>query len=326
VKILAKLDPRIPEWDFRDLVERRCPFCGGEGETWYLRPDKLTVSGCMGCGAAFVSPAPSEEQLRDFYSRYQEARNISGSEDYLARYLLALEPEADFRLNEYASMLDLRGKQVLDVGCGLGETMGCLRKWGAEVTGLDLDPEAIRFVREKLGLSQVQHSAITELSGEPGYDLIILHDLLEHPLNPMEVLEKARILLKPGGLLGIWTPNGSCASTVGEDLLYRIDLEHMQYLSFKTCAYLSQILGLEVVHLESVGYPDLQRFMNLGRRRPPRETAREKIKTLVKALPGFMRLNAVRKALTALLRPAPDIRKGSYHLFCILRKPGQPPF
>lgn len=50
---------------------------------------------------------------------------------------------------------DIREKSCLDVGCGLGFT-ALLGSWlGAKVTGMDYEPEAIRFAQENSALNNI---------------------------------------------------------------------------------------------------------------------------------------------------------------------------
>jgi 2-polyprenyl-3-methyl-5-hydroxy-6-metoxy-1,4-benzoquinol methylase len=41
----------------------------------------------------------------------------------------------------YESLGEIRGKRLLDVGCGLGENSLLFAKWGAQVTGVDVSGE-----------------------------------------------------------------------------------------------------------------------------------------------------------------------------------------
>src|ERR1700681_2946603 len=50
---------------------------------------------------------------------------------------------------------DLRGKAVLDVGCGDGSNSVLLAKLGALVTGIDLSPKSIELARRKAEISHV---------------------------------------------------------------------------------------------------------------------------------------------------------------------------
>jgi ubiquinone/menaquinone biosynthesis C-methylase UbiE len=60
-----------------------------------------------------------------------------------------LRPPAGDELREYGGIGLVRGKRVIDVGCGDGRmAMGCA-PYAAEVVGVDPDPEAIRLARRK---------------------------------------------------------------------------------------------------------------------------------------------------------------------------------
>jgi ubiquinone/menaquinone biosynthesis C-methylase UbiE len=57
-------------------------------------------------------------------------------------------PPAD-ELREYGGVGLVRGKRVIDVGCGDGRmALGCA-PYASEVIGVDPDPEAIRLARRK---------------------------------------------------------------------------------------------------------------------------------------------------------------------------------
>src|ERR1700722_8375744 len=48
-----------------------------------------------------------------------------------------------------AMLPDVRGKRVLDVGCGTGPISAWVAGHGAEVTGFDLSPSMIRLAEER---------------------------------------------------------------------------------------------------------------------------------------------------------------------------------
>lgn len=315
-QVLRPLDARIPGWDPDDLVERSCPFCrSDEAQATYLRPDGLTVHRCARCRAFFVSPAPSEGQLRRFYDHYDEShgREAQVGAAALAASYARIDPFSDLRIRELGSLFEFRGARVLDVGFGRAQFLYAVRKLGAVPFGLELDAEALEIARS-LGIGAARED-IASHSAEAGYDLVSLLDLVEHPLEPMDVLRHARELLCPDGLLVLWTPNGEPASGDDQPTQFRVDLEHMQYLTVGTCAWIAVQLDMRVVHLETVGYPALE-----GIDRPAARTAppARSLRASIRAFPGVAGLNDARHRL--LDRPV-DERRGSYHLFCILQKP-----
>jgi len=223
----------------------------------------------------------------------------------------AWRPLDDFRVQELASLLDLARARVLDVGCGVGRWLCGLAALGAQVEGVDIDPDAVRFAREALGLAGVRHGGIEVVDGEARFDLILLQDVLEHALEPRSMLERSAALLAAGGLLYVWTPNATSAAEEEQPLVLRADFEHLQFLTAGALARLAQELGLELVHLESTGW------LGSVEDRRADGPARGALRARLRRLPGFRRLNALR---LAWLGRQPE-RSGTYHLFAILRRP-----
>jgi 2-polyprenyl-3-methyl-5-hydroxy-6-metoxy-1,4-benzoquinol methylase len=49
----------------------------------------------------------------------------------------------------YEILGDIRGKRLLDVGCGLGENSLLFARWGAHVTGVDVSGESLAVARQR---------------------------------------------------------------------------------------------------------------------------------------------------------------------------------
>jgi SAM-dependent methyltransferase len=233
----------------------------------------------------------------------------------------------DMRLNCLAALSGgLEGKRLLEIGCGGGELLvGALHR-GASVFGNDISRESCVFVRERLRIPVFEGPlAAMEFEREFGrMDIVVMSDLIEHPVDPLVVFESALDVLKPDGLLLILTPNGGNArsdgvSVAGQWVGFRVDLEHLQYLSPRTISILADRYQCGIEHLESVGYPSLQ-----GIDRLPTSTAvanrslRTRVRTELKKL-AWVR-NLVRKWQTFNAVNSVDPRSGTYHLFAVLRK------
>ena len=317
VKKLPPLDARIPAWNLDDLNERNCPTCNSSNANpVYERPDDLKVRFCSKCSTFFVSPAPSGAQLERFYNDYDEKHRRApkvGVKELAASYN-NVDPLADLRIRELDSLMDFADTRVLDIGFGRAYFLYCLKKLGAVPFGLELDPQAIQFAKH-LGLENVFLGDIADFASETRFDLITLLDLVEHPLEPMEVLRKSTDLLQPGGFLLIWTPNGDFSRHEESPTTFRVDLEHMQYLTPDACTFIASELKLRVTHLETIGFPALEGIdVPLSMIDAPANP----LKGLVKSLPGFSAINKFRHRLFSEFQ---DERRGAYHLFCIMQKP-----
>jgi len=81
---------------------------------------------------------------------------------------------------------DLRGKDVLDFGCGMGSTsLWIAKELGARVDGYDLDPNHIAVARElnrkhKIPGVYFELRNIIESSIDKQYEFIMINDVIEH--------------------------------------------------------------------------------------------------------------------------------------------------
>lgn len=301
---LPALDPRIPQWG-TDLVEHPCPMCGAAGgEEIAERPDGLFVQRCEACGCLFVSPAPAPTVLTAFYEAYSSHATWAPPEDRL-RALRSLRPRADPRTAALVRLLGgVRGRKVLDIGFGAGQDLARFAELGAEVSGVDLDPESVRFAVDRMGVQA--HLGTAAEAPQGTHDLTLLHDVVEHQLDPLGALADALGTLRIGGLLSIWTPNGEVVEQDPEPVTLRVDLEHLVYLRSADIRRAAKQLGASVVHLDTLGHPALDAFTG-----PPRR-------------PRVLRRVAEVGLPSAVLRGLRGRHqaRGAYHLFAVVRRDG----
>ena len=277
----------------------------------FVRPDGLCVRLCNQCNTFFVSPSPTNTQLSKFYAGYEKhhrnAKQVNGTQ--LHKIYLKTNPNSDYRYQVFTSLMAMNGKRVLDVGFGRGFFLYFLKQFGAQVTGIELDNDAIQYAHEELEIDDIIKTDMLKINIREKYDVILFMDFIEHVLEPFQYLNKAKMLLNPGGIIAIFTPNASFVLQELNPIIFRVDLEHMQYFSNTTCNYLAKKLGLDIVHMENVGYPSLT---NLTEDR----SIKAKLKKVIKGFPGFEDVYRLWKKHFS----QDYSRTGHYHLFCVFKK------
>jgi 2-polyprenyl-3-methyl-5-hydroxy-6-metoxy-1,4-benzoquinol methylase len=111
-----------------------------------------------------------------------------------------------------ARKTSLAGLKVLEVGCGGGWYLNSCRLRGAEVRGFDPDANCIKAGRER-GIDISNGLSEDALAAGASADVVMLIHVLEHTLEPVEVLKTARQLLRNDGCLFVAVPGLKSVAT-----------------------------------------------------------------------------------------------------------------
>jgi 2-polyprenyl-6-hydroxyphenyl methylase / 3-demethylubiquinone-9 3-methyltransferase len=162
----------------------------------------------------------------------------------------------------------LKGKRVLDVGCGGGLLSEAMARAEAIVTGIDLAPMTIEVAQlhaldSRVTVSYLRQSAETHALEHPSeYDLIVCMEMLEHVPDPMSVLRAMHTLVKPGGYVFLSTLNRNLKSyllsIVGAeyvlDLLPRGTHTYERFIRPSELARWSRAVGLTLEDASGLSY------------------------------------------------------------------------
>jgi ubiquinone/menaquinone biosynthesis C-methylase UbiE len=102
---------------------------------------------------------------------------------------------------------DLRGRRVLDVGCGKGRFARVFHEQepAAELWGLDISEEMLRFVPEGI---HTRAGSMTELPFESeSFDAAYATESLEHAVEIEQAVTEICRVVKPGGRIAIIDKN-----------------------------------------------------------------------------------------------------------------------
>jgi SAM-dependent methyltransferase len=98
-----------------------------------------------------------------------------------------------------------RTLKLLDVGCGAGNMIHHLRRYG-EVKGVELDPRPVAVARQR-GYDVDQGDATRGLTyAEASFDAVTALDVIEHNQDDMRILHEMHRVLRPGGYAIITVP------------------------------------------------------------------------------------------------------------------------
>ncbi len=109
------------------------------------------------------------------------------------------------RLNYIDKAISLKGKTVLDVGCGGGILSESMAERGAKVTGIDLGEKALKVAQLHSLDSGVavdyQLIAVEALAEQKpaSFDVVTCLEMLEHVPNSASVVAACAKLVRPGG-------------------------------------------------------------------------------------------------------------------------------
>lgn len=148
------------------------------------------------CGAIYVEA--HEEGSREFFEAALKYRH-----EIYAPWLKKL-----------IEGLNIEGKKLLEIGCGMGLDLLCFAQKGAEVIGLDLTPKHIELARKLFGIYEFP---VQLLIGDAesldfksnSVDVVYSFGVLHHTPHINKAISEIFRVLKPGGqaIVGLYHKN-----------------------------------------------------------------------------------------------------------------------
>lgn len=185
---------------------RSCPVCGhSNAEDLFVKKGFCHVR-CQSCRLIYVNPVLTDDAAHKLYE--QESSWVQ---------VLDSGPQKEMDQKKFAYGLDivspyLHGQRILDIGTGTGLFLEVARNKGFNPVGLELNRATVERLREQ-GFEIID--TVLENSGLPdhGFDLVTLWEVLEHIMEPAQLLAQITRVLKPGGVLLVLVPNADSLVT-----------------------------------------------------------------------------------------------------------------
>jgi SAM-dependent methyltransferase len=110
------------------------------------------------------------------------------------------------RLSLVRRYVPLEDRRMLDIGCGVGTFVRRLGEFSPHVYGVDIDGERVRRGAQSVpGLAVAVSENLPFRDG--AFDLVLLHEVLEHVHDDALTLQEACRVTRPGGNIVIFCPN-----------------------------------------------------------------------------------------------------------------------
>jgi 2-polyprenyl-3-methyl-5-hydroxy-6-metoxy-1,4-benzoquinol methylase len=209
-----------------------CPICKSKKinlSKKLLRNDYV-LADCLDCTFKFASPRPTFKELANFYNSISSVRFYKHTDK---------EAVNDSRLlHNKIQRFHPEAKRILEIGASTGYYLHGLKLRGYEVVGSELSSDACKLAEEWYGNEMYANEFPPIEKFKEYFDVVIIHHVIEHIVNPLEFLEQASLYIAKGGCLFIETPNIKSfgIKITGKDYPVFCPPGHLNFFSLKTLA------------------------------------------------------------------------------------------
>jgi 2-polyprenyl-3-methyl-5-hydroxy-6-metoxy-1,4-benzoquinol methylase len=226
--------------------QTHCLLCGSESRKFeFSTLNGTSVYQCDECTLAYVDPFPVNSA--DVYSTA-----------YFDKSLVAYDGMRPYRIERFGmeriTLIQkyVKSGKLLDVGCGVGWFLEAAKKSGFDIYGQEISKELADFTSEELGIA-VFNEALDKITHK--FDVITMFDLIEHVMDPKELIIQCRGLLNPGGIIVAFTPNYDSLGiqVLKENSSLVCPPAHLTYFTKESVEKLADLTNMSLVHLETKG-------------------------------------------------------------------------
>ncbi len=178
----------------------------------YGYPGKFSIFKCAPCQHLTLYPKLSEEKIGQIYSNYYPRKGFNGKQikasvdnelgrySKLKRWVRGVDNQGQFDAND--------NEYVLDIGAGSCESLLYLKCKNIRATGIEADTN-VKDIAEYFDLDVYIESLVSFVDREKKYDLIIMNQVIEHFINPIDLVHNLSKLLNPNGRILLSCPNAN---------------------------------------------------------------------------------------------------------------------
>jgi len=196
-----------------DIEKSICPACGEKIHQSGFNTANEIILKCESCLLHFVQ----KKQILDkqFIKRYEEG-NFWNDTNYDIEKMIKTDftdtQGKHFALNwtsmfEYCKRYLSKKQKILEIGVGTGVHMIMFDKNGYDVTGVEPDTRNATLITKQLTHGKCISGFYEKQDFQDEFDVIWLFHVMEHILDPEELLRRCKTFLKNNGLIIIAVPD-----------------------------------------------------------------------------------------------------------------------
>jgi len=236
----------------------QCFICNDEMRRLITFSNNKYVCRCKKCGLRGLRPLPDYQKQCDLYGR-DEYFNV-GLADLHADLIVGYNeksPIIQLYQRHLQNIIKLKSPpgHLLEIGCARGVFLDLARKAGYQVTGTEMNKDAVLYAQKNFNLNVCQESIETAQLENESVDVIVAFDVIEHLINPRLLIEKAHQILKPNGILVIGTPRSTSPICFVAEQLAVLSKGRYQYPAFR-------FYGRAIEHLNIFNPENLELMLN----------------------------------------------------------------
>lgn len=218
----------------------------------YGYPGEFTLFRCHSCGHSLLDCDMEYGEIGKLYTDYYPRKSLN-----IANFKPHVEENGFFYWFDGLASSTFRwvpkNVRVLDVGCGFGESLGYHTARGCEVYGVEVD-ENIRRVIEKFNYKVHVGLFDDKLYEKNYFDYVTMDQVIEHVSDPILTLRGVTMVLKPGGIAILSTPNarGWGATVFGRRWINWHSPYHLHFFTQDSMQLAAHQAGLELMQVKTV--------------------------------------------------------------------------
>lgn len=199
------------------------------------------------------------EEIEKFYNLYSDFKGLKKPKLKYGWFKRWRSAQNNFFIHVLEETGGIKGLKICEIGCSYGNFLELLRFKGGHTYGVEIDNNCLESLKERGFLCS------KEIDLSQKYDIVCMLQLLEHIINPSQLLSKIANSICQDGRVLISVPNAGEYYKIGSSWIgFRVDLEHINYWTLHSLAELLIMHGLIIEHFWEHKQPAIQRAISVN--------------------------------------------------------------